>query len=161
LRGDIVILFLIMKERVEPMSLEIKSSRVRGLSANRIISRILSLAETPKLQSELLEEILVSRSTLSRYIGFLLDKGLLDEVEMEGKTRLKTNAKGNHYLKTGTIPPKSEDYEREERNESKKNSDSENDSNLENETNQDGKDDINSNNASRSYPNWNITPNIV
>jgi DNA-binding MarR family transcriptional regulator len=96
-------LFFDREGKSEVMSLEIRSSRARGLSAARIIFRILTLAAVPKLQSELLEEILVSRSTLSRYIGFLLDKGLLEEVEVDRKTRLKTSSRGEHYLKTGSI----------------------------------------------------------
>ena len=132
------------------MSLHIRSSRSRGLSAGRIISRILSLAETPKPQSELLEEILVSRSTLSRYVGFLREQGLLEQVDNEGKARLKTTPKGRQYLRTRTLLPKNEASTR-------------NDSANENHESSDSDNGVKSSNRkSESYlsPNWSITPNI-
>jgi DNA-binding MarR family transcriptional regulator len=104
--SGVVILFLNKRAKLSIMSLKIKSTRARGLSAARIISRILNLSQTPKLQSELLEEILITRSTLSRYLAFLHEQDLLERVEFEGKIRLKTTARGRDYLKTRTLKPK-------------------------------------------------------
>jgi predicted transcriptional regulator len=138
--------------QLEFMSLQIRSSRSRGLSASRIITRILSLAETPKLQSQLLEEILISRATLSRYIAFLREQGLLDQVEIDGKIKLKTNAKGKRYLKTKTMLPKDENPSG--RNESN-NGENGGVNGYDSEDN-----NMNSNGATYSRPNWNLTPNI-
>lgn len=136
------------------MSLHIKSTRSRGISAGRIIGRILSLTEVPKLQSELLEEILVSRSTLSRYITFLREQGLLEQVEIEGKARLKTTPRGEHYLKTKSLLPSNKAPSEEE---------SDNDNGDDNENDEDFDDENESSNrksATYTNPNWNITPNI-
>jgi predicted transcriptional regulator len=81
------------------MPIFVKKSRSRGLSPEKIVSRILSLAETPRLQSELLNGVLVSRSTLSRYLSFLLSRELLEQVELEGRTGFKTTRRGNDYLR--------------------------------------------------------------
>ncbi len=81
------------------MPIFVNKSRSRGLSPEKIVSRILSLAETPRLQSELLNGVLVSRSTLSRYLSFLLSRELLEQVELEGRTGFKTTRRGTDYLR--------------------------------------------------------------
>jgi predicted transcriptional regulator len=87
------------------MSSQPMTRRSRGLSPERIIARILVLGETPTLQSELLNALLISRSTLSRYVTLLLGQGLLEKVELEGRTKLKTTSKGRELLRKGASPP--------------------------------------------------------
>ncbi len=107
----------------------------------------------PKLQSELLEEILVSRSTLSRYITFLREQGLLEQVEIEGKARLKTTPRGEYYLKTRRLLPDNKAPSEEESEND--DGDNENDDDFDDEN-----ESSNRKSAVYASPNWNITPNI-
>ena len=82
---------------------EIRSSGSRGLSSTKIIARILNAAKIPKMQSELLIETVVSRSTLSRYLSYLLGSGLLEQINEESRTMLRTTNKGLEYLESRNL----------------------------------------------------------
>ena len=98
---------------------EIKSSGSRGLSSERIVKRILDLSKEPKLQSQLLNQTLISRSTLSRYISHLMREGLLEQVKVDGKTKLQTTKRGNEYLGQAKESDKVKEKERRQTNDGK------------------------------------------
>ena len=119
----------------------------------RIVVRILNSAKTPKLQSELLIDTVVSRSTLSRYLAFLISQGLLELVEEDGRKKLKTTPKGIEYLKSHGMlshkPWDSGDPSREQKHVDHK---------------EGGEKHPNSQSRKGEMfqgPNWDITPNIV
>ena len=77
----------------------IQSSTNRRLSSDRIITRILESSKTPKFRFEILNDVVVSRATLTRYISYLLGEGMLVEVRDKRKTLLRTTSKGIEFLK--------------------------------------------------------------
>ena len=81
----------------------------RRLSPDRIITRILQSALVPKFRFQIQEETVVSRATLSKYIENMLHEGLLEEVDIEGKTLLQTTDRGLAVLrikKADSLSPK-------------------------------------------------------
>jgi predicted transcriptional regulator len=120
----------------------------------RIVARILNSAKTPKLQSELLIDTVVSRSTLSRYLSLLIFQGLLEQVEEDGRKKLKTTPKGMEYLKShGMLSQKS--WDSGDPNRKQKYTDRKEEEGEKRSNSQANKGEM------FHRPNWDITPNIV
>jgi predicted transcriptional regulator len=77
---------------------EIRSG-TRRLSSTRIISRILESAKEPKFRFQLLNDAVISRATLSRYVSLLIDRGMLEQIPVNGKVQLRTTELGKQFLR--------------------------------------------------------------